>query len=102
MFQSLEGRVLLSLPVSNGSLTINGTAGNDRFEITQDAAGIITLTNLATGVADTSSAPVTSLLVQGNAGNDLLRLRKADGSSAVRVPATINGGDGNDTIIGGN
>src|SRR5262245_49923537 len=101
MFHPLEQRFLLTLVPSGGLLTINGTTGNDKFEITQSGT-VITLLNLSTNVLDTSVGTVTGLVVNGLEGNDLIRLRKVDGTLGVLVPTTLNGNAGNDTIIGGN
>ena len=102
MFQSLEGRLLLALtPDAGGLLTINGTAGNDKFEIIESSPGIYRLRNLANDVMDFSSGNVTALLVDLGDGNDLIRLRRSDGTSGLQLPTTIFGGLGNDTMIGG-
>src|SRR5688572_723129 len=102
MFQSLEGRLMLALtPDAAGVLTINGTAGNDKFEIIESSPGVYRLRNLANDVMDFSTGNVTALSVNLGDGNDLLRLRRSDGTSALRIPSTVLGGTGNDTITGG-
>ena len=51
MFHSLEQRVLLTIPVSGGIATINGTEGNDVLEIIV-SSGILQLRNNAGTVID--------------------------------------------------
>lgn len=98
--ESLETRRLLALVPVDGLLTINGTSGIDRLEITQSGS-TLTVLNLITGATDSSVGAVTGLVVNAVGGDDFVRLRKADNSLAVLVAATLNGGQGNDTFFGG-
>lgn len=101
MFQRLENRVLLALVAdATGTITINGTSGNDAIEIYQKS-GVLYVSNAANGFSDKSSGAFTKLVVSTSGGNDYVRLRRADGTRAVSVPATLSGGNGNDTLVGG-
>lgn len=101
MFQELESRVLLALVAdATGTITINGTSGNDAIAIYQQS-GVLYVSNTATGFSDKSSGGFSKLVVSTGGGNDYVRLRRADGTRAVSVPATLSGGNGNDTLIGG-
>jgi uncharacterized delta-60 repeat protein len=102
MFESLEQRVLLTLvPDASNTLTLNGTAGNDVWEIDQDN-GIITLRNSVTNTIDSTAAAFNGLLVVNMGdGNDFLRLRTRYDTRYVVVRTVLTGGLGNDTLIGG-
>ena len=98
MLETLERRRLLSFTVSGGILTVNGTAGADHISITRDGTNLTIHQN---GVNSTTpAAAVQKIVINGLAGNDELRLALGL-DHGVRVPATLNGGDGNDKLFGG-
>ena len=92
MYENLEDRRLLSATLTNGVLTVTGTAGNDRISVAPKG------TDLNVQVGKTKStfkaADVKSLVVKSLAGNDLIDLAKSP------VAATVDAGDGNDIVIG--
>ena len=89
----LEGRDLMAAAVTfnaaNGVLTVNCDSAHDSVVVTQDSRGIGVNNQLFY-----ATAKVTGLIVNGNGGDDKIDLR------AVTKPATINGGSGNDVIVG--
>lgn len=109
MFEPLEQRRLFVLPISGSVIDLDDspdvafiTAGNDTIEIIL-SGGNIQVRNSAGTVLDQRSANgVTGISINGQAGNDFIRIGRADGTLMPTVPVTIRGGAGNDTIIGGN
>ena len=80
--------------LDNGTLTVNGTAGNDTIALTSDGA---TLTATLNGVSSPFLlSSITSINVNGQTGNDLITL-------GANVPAaSVQGGPGADTITASN
>jgi uncharacterized delta-60 repeat protein len=76
-----------------GSLSLTGSSGNDTIRLAQDASGQIVLTY--NGTPYVISDPVTSVVLSGGAGNDLIRVE-----SSVSLDTTLIGGDGNDSLRG--
>lgn len=102
MFDPLEQRRLLTIPVSGGIASVTGTSGDDVLELIV-SSGVLQLRNAAGTVVDSVSASsVTGISVNAGGGNDFVRLGRADGTLMPAVPATIRGGAGNDTLTGGN
>ncbi len=97
--EELERRRLLSASLSSGLLTITGTSGADSITVQQDS---ISLTVSDNGAVSTFGIDkVQKLSIDLKAGNDFLRLSRKDRTHAVKAPATILGGSGNDTLRGG-
>lgn len=109
MFESLEERRLLVLPISGSVIDLDDspdvafiTTGNDVIEVIL-SGGNIQVRNSAGTVLDQRSANgVTGININVQGGNDFVRLGRADGTLIPNVPVTIRGGTGNDTLIGGN
>jgi Ca2+-binding RTX toxin-like protein len=78
------------------SVTVNGTAGNDRIAIS-GAGTSVAVTGLATQVTIDHADTGDSLTINGGAGNDTI---DASALPAGIVGLTIDGGAGNDTITG--
>ena len=81
LLEVTDGAAKLTIDSSIGQVTVNTGAGND------------TLT-----VGDLDTVCRASLVIQGDAGNDLLSALNAK-TGQIRI--RIEGGDGNDTLIGG-
>jgi Ca2+-binding RTX toxin-like protein len=82
--------------LSGGVLTVNGTTGNDYIRASI-ASNVLTvrMNNLAPLTFANASA-ISRVIVNGNNGNDLIAM-----ASSMNRPTSLNGGDGNDTIIAG-
>jgi Ca2+-binding RTX toxin-like protein len=92
MIENLENRCLLSATLSAGVLTVAGTAGKDNIRVDANHGNLKVAVN---GVKQSFKiADVKSLAVNGFAGNDKINL------DHVGLGATVDGGDGNDRIIG--
>jgi Ca2+-binding RTX toxin-like protein len=97
--EGLESRTLLSATLSDGVLTVTGTAGADRIEVQNrsDKGQIkLELNGRETKYAFSS---VTKIVIDGLAGNDVISYSGRDGG--LNVPGVLNGGDGDDSIEGG-
>lgn len=89
-----------------GKLTITGTSGNDNITVRQ-SNGNISIDNIristTSGMKSSISATrVQSIAVNGLEGNDriLLNSESATGGQAISKSATIDGGRGDDVIVG--
>ena len=82
----------------NGQLTVTGTDRADQIVFRR--AGDTVSVQGVQGSFDANS--ISSIVVDAGAGNDIVRLntQAARGGVALNVPTTIQGGAGNDTIIG--
>src|SRR3954464_9570856 len=91
--ENLEGRLFLSASVSNGTLTITASEGADRIVITANKKNILVREGSHRsrfGKAD----HITNLVVNSLGGNDRIKI-------TGNLPATVDGGDGNDLIQSG-
>lgn len=102
--ETLESRRLLSASLAAGVLTVTGTDGNDRIEVSLDSHNQILVKQQTAGKNSSGGANVTrfdasavsSIVVNALGGNDRLEISKK-----IMLPATLNGGDGNDILIAG-
>jgi Ca2+-binding RTX toxin-like protein len=78
------------------TVTVNGTKGNDVIEV-QGQNGALTVVGLPEVVTVSASESTDALIVSGGAGDDTL---SAASLPANTVTLTLDGGSGNDTIIG--
>lgn len=92
LFENLETRQLLSASLANGVLNVQGTAGNDRIYVAKSGQNLNVQINNARQAF--KLAAVKTMTVSGLAGNDNISF--AYGT----VGAKIDGGDGNDHIVG--
>jgi Ca2+-binding RTX toxin-like protein len=79
------------------TVTINGTAGDDRIRVVNTGASVV-VNGLPAQVTISGAEPGNdTLVIDGGAGNDTI-----DASAVVAgsMALTLNGGAGNDTIIG--
>ena len=92
MIENLENRCLLSATLSAGVLTVAGTAAKDNIHVDANHTNLKVSVN---GVKQSFKlVDVKSLVVNGLAGNDKIDL------DHLPLGATVDGGDGNDRIIG--
>jgi len=78
------------------TVTVTGTKGDDVIEV-QGQNGALTVTGLPEVVTVTGSEAIDALIVSAGAGNDTL---SAATLPADNVTLTLDGGAGNDTIVG--
>jgi probable HAF family extracellular repeat protein len=83
--------------LSSGTLTVNGTSGDDAIGLTSDGTNVTATLNGTASQAFAISS-VTSLTVNGNAGNDSITI---DSTMPASLGVSVQGGPGDDTIIGG-
>ncbi|HET6249464.1 MAG TPA: hypothetical protein VFE47_17365 [Tepidisphaeraceae bacterium] len=83
-----------------GVVHAEGTPRNDYIEITLDAGDPSKLDVIINGtVAQFPLASVTGIVAAGGPGNDTIEVSELNG--AIDLPATLTGGPGNDTLVGG-
>ncbi len=90
----LEDRQLLTAALANGVLTITGTENADRFRV--KLGGTNLSVKEGSTVTNFTAAQVTSIVINGLGGDDRIILSKE-----IEIPATIDGGTGDDFIVGG-
>src|SRR5437868_12869354 len=95
--ESLESR---TLPTANAvlvgtTLTITGGPDRDRIDVDLDKfAGTIVVRDAGLVTGQFAQAAVTAIDIQAGAGDDVVRI-----SADITVPATIDGGNGNDLLF---
>jgi uncharacterized delta-60 repeat protein len=98
---SSSGDVVLVRLLGDGAppaqpLTLNGTAGGDAISVDLSPDKATLRINVNGTVTSRPLAGVSGIVMNGLAGNDRLSV-----SNAVRLPATLDGGPGNDHLTGG-
>ena len=104
--EPLESRRLMSASLNaSGQLTITGTAHPDRIWLTLNNGSLVvhqvtrtTATTTTTTRSTFTASAVKSILVNAGDGNDAVSLFTFGNFS---VPSTVNGGNGNDVLVGG-
>ena len=104
--EPLESRRLMSATLNSaGLLTITGTSHPDRIWLTLNNGSLtvheVTRTSSTTTTHHNTSftaSAVKSILVNAGDGNDAVSLFTFGNFS---VPSTVNGGNGNDILVGG-
>ena len=105
VFQQLEERRLLSASVEAGILTVVGTDANDTISVGLNATDNTkldvsvngTVSSFALLNADTTAA-ITGIKISGGNGSDKITLDQTNGG--IALPATLIGGNGQDTLTG--
>jgi Ca2+-binding RTX toxin-like protein len=86
-------------------LFVFGTRADDKIALRLDVSrsDVLDIDEGDDGSADfqVRLEPVTAIVVDGGSGDDLVRIDEANGAFTNRIPVTISGGDGNDTLVGG-
>ena len=102
LVEPLEPRTLLSATLSaKGTLVADGTAGNDTIAISRDPKRFTKILVTIDGVGvKFPSGSVKRIEMTGQGGADRLTLNDSLGIISARG-ATLLGGDGNDTLVGG-
>ena len=93
-------RLLSSASLSRGLLTVDASDTGSQINISIDPANARLLSvNIDGAVQTFPLAKTRRILVNGGPGNDSIQIDDSNGP--IRTPATLYGGDGNDTLIGG-
>jgi len=94
---ALESRRLLTSAVdASGLLSVDGTAGNDDIALAvSNNVLTVTLNSVADGTFDLSVTPITGIQINGMDGDDSISM------ALIPIAATLSGGNGNDTLVGG-
>lgn len=94
--ESLESRTLMSIALSGGVLTVNGTSAADKISFSLQAGDSSTLiAKCNSAKASYSVASVSKIVAKGLAGNDSIS------AAGLSIPVAFYGGDGKDTLVGG-
>lgn len=100
LIEALESRQMLSVSVSNGTLTITGTSGNDTITVVNDAVTkdmlVVSVNGKLNGV---DAVKLKRINISALEGNDLVFIDQSNG--AITLPINVAGGSGNDTMTGG-
>ncbi|MFI5379551.1 MAG: beta strand repeat-containing protein [Tepidisphaerales bacterium] len=98
--ERLEGRVLLSVALQNGVLTVNGTSANDQIALSVDAGDATLLDVVVNGAlqATPMAAGVNQIQVNGLAGDDTLTIDVSHGNPIPVGGIAYDGGDGFDSL----
>jgi hypothetical protein len=94
LLELLEDRAVpanVTASVRQGILTVTGTTGPDVINVRQ-TPGVVSID----GVGSFAASGLTHVVVNAQAGDDTVSL------TGTGIPATVFGGDGNDTLIGSN
>ena len=99
--ETLESRQMLSVSLAGGTLTIQGSAGNDNIVVSRDRGTPGFLSVSINGQATSVNAtPVKNISINTGDGDDRIDFDQRNG--AVKIDSVIVAGAGNDTVTGGN
>ena len=91
--------------LENGLLTVKGTNAGDRIALRLQAGqpGILEVDFGDDGSAEFSfeRSEITEIAVKAGNGDDAVRIDEINGVFADTIPTTIDGGNGNDRLVGG-
>lgn len=97
LIERLEGRRMLSASLEDGTLTVDGTNGNDSMMVFIDSKKNSYLDVKLNGVVQKFKlADVEDIRMFGLNGNDVMKIDQRNGK--VTVPVGMDGGDGNDSL----
>ena len=92
--ETLESRRLLAATLTDGVLTIDGTAAADSIRVSQSGSTITVRDGVTTTTID--AGQVDEVVINAGDGNDRVR------ADRLARPAIVDGGAGDDRIYGGN
>ena len=99
--EALEPRVLLSSTLTDGLLTIVGTADNDRITVRGVGDGEVVVHSNLDDDTDGEFTGVNAIVIEAGEGDDRVNIRGTlANSEGETIGVTIFGGDGNDRISG--
>jgi membrane-associated phospholipid phosphatase len=84
-----------SASIVNGTLRVFGSNGLDNIAVNSGPSGISVVVNRV-ALFSTPATAVTSIFVDAGSGNDLVTI-----AAGLQISAELNGGAGNDRLIGG-
>jgi hypothetical protein len=91
--------------LENGLLTVSGTNADDRIALRLQAGqpGVLEVDFGDDGSAEFSfeRGEIAQIVVDAGNGGDAVRIDESNGVFADTIPTTINGGNGNDRLVGG-
>jgi RTX calcium-binding nonapeptide repeat (4 copies) len=91
--------------VENGLLTVEGTKAADRIAVGLQAGqpGILQIDFGDDGSAEFSfeRSAIAQIVVEAGNGGDAVRIDESNGVFVDTIPTTIDGGNGNDRLVGG-
>jgi Ca2+-binding RTX toxin-like protein len=91
--------------LEGGVLTVKGTNASDRIALRLQAGqpGILQVDVGDDGSADSSfdRADIARIVINAGNGSDSVRIDEINGSFSDSIPTTIDGGNGNDRLVGG-
>jgi Ca2+-binding RTX toxin-like protein len=91
--------------LENGLLTVKGTNAADRIALRLQAGqpGIVEVDFGDDGSAEFSfeRTEIAEIVVEAGNGGDAVRIDESNGVFADTIPTTIDGGNGNDRLVGG-
>jgi Ca2+-binding RTX toxin-like protein len=91
----------VGVAVDNGTLNIDGHNGPNTITLRLAPGAPQTLqVDTGSAVMSVASDSFTRIAIEGGNGDDLVRFDGTNG--AINTPATIDGGRGDDTLLGGN
>src|SRR5690242_1796375 len=93
----------VTVKVLDATLHVDGSAGADSITLRIRPNEPAILQVLASGrqVGNIDRSRFSTIRVDGNAGDDVVRVDESFGTFAAVTPTTIDGGAGDDTLIGG-
>ena len=97
--ENLESRQLLSATLSGGVLTVTGTSGADVIEVQSRSERNQLKLELNGRETRYALSAVKKIIINGGAGNDWIEYSGREGG--LKIPGSLSGGDGNDTLQGG-
>lgn len=97
-FESVESRRMLSAAISHGVLTIEGTRRSDTIVLTMDTSKTLRV-RIGNVESTFLKKSFSQIRISGGLGDDLVTI--GSDATPITLPASVSGGDGDDTLISG-